>query len=135
VKAIDQGVVSLLTADSGGGGVATLATGGVWARVVPQGTVAPYVVFNQQASTDNYTLRVRAWTEYVYQITAVCEGESGLPAQTINDRIDVVMTDGSLAVPGFTAMIVRRIQMIEYPEIVDGVTITRSGALYRIGVR
>jgi hypothetical protein len=133
-NALGTAVFQKLTADSTLGAMLA-GTAAVYQGQAPQGAGLPYVVFNQQAETDNYTLATRAFEEYVILVKGVTKATSPGVAGAISSRIDEVLTDGSLTVAGQAQMYLRREQQIKYPEIDSGETYWHSGGLFRIVVQ
>ncbi len=62
----------------------------------PQGSVEPYVVFQEQAGVDSYTFNARDARSLVYLVKAVDVGPSGLRAAQAAERIDALLTDKPL---------------------------------------
>lgn len=109
-----------------------LAPGDVWADPVPAGQVPPYVVVVLMTADDTYTLSGRAMTDYRYLVKAV--GEAGPAVYQAAERIDALLTDGSLTLPTHTVTRVRRATVVEYPQVEDGLTIRHVGGTYLVGV-
>lgn len=133
-NAVCAALFAKLTADSTL--VAMLAgTAAVYQGQAPQGAQLPYVVFNQQAETDSYTLADRAFEDYVFLVKGVTKATSPVGAGAISGRIDEVLTDAALSVSGQDQMYLRREQQIKYPEVDQGDRYWHSGGLFRIVVQ
>lgn len=102
--ALDVGLLAALNADSGAGGVFTLATGGIFQLDAPQGTTPPYVIFQEAADTPGYTFRnTNVFDHLFYMIRAFgVDANTSGQAQvgTIADRLSVLLTNPSLTVSG-----------------------------------
>ena len=99
---------SKLAADSGAGGVALLATGGIFQLDAPQKTTPPYVVFQEAHDTPGYTFgNTLAFDHVFYMIRgfAVNANEDGpQTAGKIADRLKTLLTNPSLTVTGKTVL-------------------------------
>lgn len=131
MKAIATALTTLLTGDAT---LMALATGGVHSQRVPQDTSPPYVVFAQQTGLDHYSFAKRAWEERFYLVRGITKGSDADSADDIAARIDLILNDATLTVAGYTNIVCRRVQPIEYPESPDGVEYHHAGGIYRIGV-
>ncbi len=136
MRAVDIALNSRLTADLGTAGtLGTLGITGVYRMQAPQGSVEPYVVFQEQAGVDSYTFNARDARSLVYLVKAVDVGPSGLRAAQAAERIDTLLTDKPLTITGWTNLRLRRESDVEYSEIDNGKTYQHIGALFRVDVR
>lgn len=132
-------IYATLAADTGAGGVATLATGGIHAGVAPHGSgsISPSVVYNRQAGTDVMGLgAARIMSGMLYQIKAVASGGSKAAGKAIANRIDVLLhaTSGTTA-SGRILSCVRESE-VNYVEVDEtGVRWNHLGGLYRLQVQ
>jgi hypothetical protein len=115
------------------------STTAVYNTIVPEGTTAPYVVFQQQSATDRPTLaRANASEWFAYAVKAVTYSQasdtSPAAAKAIRTRIDQLLNDQPLTLSTGTLMVCRRTQRIKYPELFDGLVIWHVGSLFQIGV-
>lgn len=115
------------------GSLGTLGVTGTFRRRKPAGVSAaePYLIFFEQADTDVYTLKQRAFQRHPYFIECVDRGSSAQRAQNILARVDALLNDAALSISGRTTMYLRREQTIERDEEVSGVTYQRVGASYQ----
>lgn len=104
MNVLDVGLLAALNADVGAGGIFTLATGGIFQLDAPQGTIPPYVIFQEAADTPGYTFRnTNVFDHLFYMIRAFgvdanTSGQSQVGA--IADRLAILLTNLSLAVSG-----------------------------------
>lgn len=111
-----------------------VATGGVWESFAPIGTVAPFVVFSQQAGTDVLTMNaVRLWTDITLQIKMIGPVSNYAALVTGADRIDALfksVRDVTLSSGGVLAC--WREQSLAYAELINGAAWDHLGGLYHI---
>ena len=100
----------------------------------PQGSVEPYVVFQEQAGVDSYTFSARNPRSLVYLVKVVDVGPSGLRAAQAAERIDTLLTDKPLSMTGLANLRLRRESDVEYIENDNGKTYQHYGALFRVDV-
>lgn len=135
MRPVDTALYSRLAADLGTAGtLGTLGCTGVYRFQAPQGSVEPYVVYQQQAGTDSYTFSARDARSLVYLVKAVDVGPSGLRAAQMAERIDALLTDKPLSLTGWTNVRLRRESDVEYAEVDAGKTYQHYGALFRVDV-
>ena len=134
MNAVETGIYSKLTADTGAGGLMVTATG-VYHRVAPAGAVVPYVLFNKQSGVHEFARAARMWRDYLYLFKIIDEGYSTARAGTLLERIDTLLNDGTITISGYSLMEMRRQSDIEYEEISDGVVYQHVGALFRIWIQ
>lgn len=135
MRVVDTALYTRLSSDLGTAGtLGTLGITGIYRHQAPQGSVEPYVVFQQQAGTDSYNFRARDARSLVYLIKAVDIGPSGLRAGQAAERIDALLTDYGLSITGFKTLRVRRESDVEYTEIDNGKTYQHIGALFRVDI-
>jgi len=128
VNQVDQAIYEALTSDA-----ALMAkVTGVYNALAPSSVSTPFVVFQEQAGTDAYTLRRRMLRSLLYQVKCVDRGGSAKTAGEVYDLIDGVLHDASLSVAGYATLYVRRESDVKYTEVVDGVQYWHVGGLYRV---
>lgn len=136
MRAIDTALNSRLTADLGTAGtLGVLGCTGVYRFQAPQGSVEPYVVFQQQAGTDSYTFTARDGRSLVYLVKAVDRAPSGLRAAQMAERVETLLHDKPLTLSGWSTLRLRRESDVEYVEVDNGVIYQHYGALYRVDVQ
>jgi hypothetical protein len=114
-----------------------LAAGGVWHRLAPEGTVAPYLVFFQQAESNDYTYGRLSSTTYLFAVKCVVDGFDQLPAQQLDAQIRAALVDqldGTTLDDGTTVKSCRRVSGIDYVEQDTGVYLQHRGGTYRVVV-
>ena len=108
MNVLDTALKTKLDADTGAGGVANLATGGIFQLDAPQKTVPPYLIFQEANDTPGYTFGNLLAFDHVYYVLrafAVNANEDGpQTAGKIADRLKVLLTNPSLAVSGKTVL-------------------------------
>lgn len=134
MRAVDVALNSRLAADLGGGTLGVLGITGVYRMQAPQGSVEPYVVFQEQAGVDSYTFNARDARSLVYLVKVVDVGPSGLRAAQAAERVDFLLTDKALTVTNWNNLRLRRESDVEYTENDNGKTYQHIGALFRVDV-
>lgn len=134
-KVTDTALYTVLNTDrlsAAAGSLGDLGVTGLFRRRKPAGVSAaePYLIFFEQADTDVYTLKQRAFQRHPYFVECVDRGSSAQRAQNILARVDALLNDAALSISGRTTMYLRREQTIERDEEVSGVTYNRVGASY-----
>jgi len=129
---------SVLSGDTGAGGVSTLAGARIYAYVAPIGTAFPVVVFSHQGSHDVRGVGPgRIMASSVYQVKVIGQGTAaGFGAiKAIADRIDALLQGASgSVVDGYVLSCVRE-QPISYVETSEGKVYSHLGGLYRLQVQ
>ena len=115
-SALDAALVSKLSGDAT---LTTLAPGGVYWDMAPQGIATPFVVITQMSHGDAYSLRAQAYEEITYLVKAVDANTSGVSAQNAADRIHTLLQDATLTVPGYRSLLVQRSERVRYVELDD----------------
>lgn len=137
MRAVDTAIYSRLAADVAGTATGTLGQLGatnVYRALASQGSVEPYVIFNEQAGTDSYTFSARDARSLLYQVKAVGKGSSALVPAQMAERIDALLTDAPLSLSGWTNIRLRRESDVEYVEVANGQQYHHLGGLYRVDV-
>lgn len=135
MRPVDTALYSRLAADLGTAGtLGVLGCTGVYRFQAPQGSVEPYVVYQQQAGTDSYTFSARDARSLLYLVKAVDVGPSALRAAQMAERVDALLTDKPLSLTGWTNVRLRRESDVEYAEVDAGKTYQHYGALFRVDV-
>ena len=132
MKVVEQGLYSLLSNDATLSGY---APGGVWRNLAPFGVAGVVVTFGQQSSVDTYTFSQRAMVDMLYQVKAIAPGESAATAWDAGDRIDALLTDGSLTISSGSVLRVRRQSSISLTETDGGEMFQHVGGIYAITVQ
>jgi hypothetical protein len=134
-SAIDAAIVGMLSADTQ---LNTLAPGGVFRSVSPQGTPEPYVIVDLVTHRDELEMNSgdAAYESALYLVKAVHGSTSGAAAQSAADRIHALLNNASLSVTGYSLMLLFREERIAYVEIDDNSDhrYQHRGGLYRVMV-
>lgn len=137
---LNTALYARMDGDTGTGGVRTLAPGGIHYGVAPQDKATPYVIFQKQAGTQEYTFGMRAFDHLLYLVKAVAAdsaSEGGRKtAGTIAERIDALLTDGVLFVTGKIVLAIRKMSDVDYidRDPATGKAFYHVGCLFRIEV-
>jgi len=126
---------SILTADSGVGGVATLATGGIFEEIDPNGGGYPKVIFRFQGGSDYAALGAarRVYVNAVYAVYGVWQLPSyGGALDAIAARIDTVLNGQAASVAGGQVLACVRIAPLQLASVRDGVATRMLGGTFRI---
>lgn len=114
------------------------ATGGVWVDKADLGTVAPFVLIQQQVMADTMNLQgVRLFSRGLFQIKAVGPNAIYATLTTIADLVDGHFKNArSVALsPSGGILASYREQSLSYPDEVNGEAWTHLGGLYNIDVQ
>ena len=111
--------------------VTTLATGGVWNKIAPQGTALPYVIFQWQGGGDD-NLTPRRGRNLIYTVKALAADAD--TAENIDEQIDLALHYQTLTVSGWTNYRMAREDDVNYQEEPTGVPVWHIGAMYRIEI-
>lgn len=113
--AVDIALIGKLSGDAT---LTTLAPGGVFREVAPQGASEPYVIVQQTDHQDEYLLRLgQAFERFTYLVKAVHQSSSGTTAQSVADRIHTLLQNGTLSPTNYRLLLLQRDQRIAYVEI------------------
>jgi hypothetical protein len=126
MKAIDDGLFTKLTADSGAGGVVTLLGGAekINMSTAPQGLAHPHLAYRIISGVPEYTLTQECYRRTVYRFTLTDKGESFDVIKQAADRLETLLNDSALAMTGWDLKVMRLRQRL--PDI----TIPENGSLY-----
>ena len=135
---VEQWLYSLLSSDTGTGGVSTLVSGRIYAYVAPSGAVFPFVIYSRQAGHDVMGVgTVRIMASEVYQVKVV--GKAATVAlgtiKAIADRIDTLLQGATGTVVDGRVLSCVREQGISYVETSGSDVYSHLGGLYRIQVQ
>lgn len=117
----------------------SLAPGGVWDSMAPQGTTTPFIVVAFQAGTDTTTMNgIRLISLPLYQIKAVGPGNTATAVAAAAAQADAALggKDGLKNITtsdGFIAACYRE-QPLIYNELVNGAPWTNIGGLERLEI-
>lgn len=105
VNAMGSALYGALAADATLG---SLGCTGVYMDLAPQAATYPFLVLGLVASDDSYTFDVRSHQTAAWQVTAWDQGGSARRAGQLMDRVDQVLTDGTVTVSGYSTLMIRR---------------------------
>jgi hypothetical protein len=131
----EQWLYSLLSGDTGAGGVSTLVGGRIYAYIAPSGAAYPLVVFSHQAGHDVRGVgTTRIMASMVYQVKAIGKGSAANfgAVKAVADRIDALLqgSSGSVA-DGYVVSCVRETP-VSYVETNGSDVFSHLGGLFRI---
>lgn len=107
MNATDDSLFNKLTADSGAGGVATLATGGIFKAGAHQGASYPFVDYQDVSNTPVYRFGGEAHRRLRYRLRVWSDSESWDVIGQIADRLEALLTDGTLTISGWNLKLMR----------------------------
>lgn len=128
-------IASVLNADTGAGGVATLSVGGIHEEIDPDGDSYPKTIFRFQGGSDLNALGAarRVFVNATYAIYAVWQTPSyGGDLDALAARIDLLLNGQQAAVAGGMLLGCVRQAPLQIPGLRDGVSIRMLGGIYRI---
>lgn len=112
---VDLALIAKLAGDAT---LATLAPGGVFREVAPQGVAEPYVIVQLIGHRDDYQLnRAQAFEDCTYMVKAVQQANSGTAVQAVADRVQALLHNGTLTITGYRLVNLMRTERIAYVEI------------------
>lgn len=110
----------------------------IYHEQAPDNAQHPYVIFNQQAATRAYAFGGRAMDNELWLVKGVARKGDGTAsaddvAGDIADRLDALLTDGTLSISGETQLYLRFENPVRYSENPEGSPrIVHAGALFRL---
>lgn len=134
MKALETTLYTTLSGDTT---LASKVPGGVHNTVAPGGAGYPQLIFQKVSGSDEYTWSQRIRRRFLYQVRVIDAGgpdKDGLLEAL--DRVDALLTDGTLTMTGGGAVIYcrRAGDLPDAAERVDGELYLQVGATYRIEV-
>lgn len=130
---VDAGVETMLATVLGTDAtLTTLAPGGVWRDIAPSGVTGTIVVFSFVSAPDDYTLKLRAMTNFTYLVKAIAPGESSAPAHAAAAQIDALLNDATPTLADGRVLNMRRTQSTSMSEPLGGETYQHVGGYYLI---
>lgn len=127
--------VALYTKLTGTAGITALlpSSTAVYNQEAPQGTVQPYVIFQQMSDTDLNRTQHRS-KDLLYLAKGV--SRTGFKqAGDIDAAIDAALHNTTLTVPGWTNYTTRRESSVRYLEpVAGGGSIYHAGGIYRLRI-
>ena len=124
---IDKAVYNVLNVAS----LQTLATGGIYNTMAPEGAAAPYVIFQAFSKIDEHSFDGR-YANAVYMVKAVSRQRWPKEASDVDTQVDTLMEDATLSITGFSQLICRRENDVYLVEEEAGNIWHHIGGLYRI---
>lgn len=123
---------SLMTADTGTGGVNTLTGGRVYRDLIPQQVAFPAIVIGLQSSVDDVAIGgARVTSNVLINIRTVTNAANYAAIRTIADRIDAVLTAATGTQDGVKIGKIIREGTQQYMEVDTGVTYASIVQLFR----
>lgn len=113
---VDAAVIATLANDAT---LTSLAPGGVYREVAPQGISNPYVIISPMSHQDEYSIGSQAFEELRYLVKGVDLSTSGSTVQTVANRIHVLLQNAVLTITDYKCLLVQREERIAYVEVDD----------------
>jgi hypothetical protein len=114
----------------------TPATGysqNIYHNQAPDSASFPLVTFSKSSGVPTEAFHDPSALETdVWMIKAVDRNTTADTAESISDRLKVLLNDAALSISGVTLLYLRRESDVEYSELVDGVTYLHVGSFYRL---
>jgi hypothetical protein len=127
MNAVLGALYTVLAADIGTGGVATLATGGIHDTLAPEGTAPPFLIIQKLAPTPTaWTLTQKATDEALYMVKAYAVSRKD--AGAIVERAETILNDAALSVSGRTLLYCRKER-----DLPDGCEFDGDGRVFGVG--
>ena len=128
VDPIRAAIFAVLSADDT---LAECAPNGIHHLRAPQGTEAPYAIFNEQSGVGVRSFRDKSKNQ-LWLVKGVCRGGDQGEAEAIDARCEQLLDRASFEIEGLDLLGCEWHSPVIYPEDDDGETIYHVGALYRI---
>lgn len=106
----------------------------IYHRRAPVDADPPFVIFHRQSGRSRWTFRT-SWRDELWLIKGVCRGRSATDAEEIDAAIEAALNDAVLAVTGYTHLLLRRTNAVDYGEDDGAETFHHCGGLYRLAVQ
>jgi hypothetical protein len=104
----------------------------IYSDTVPPDVRFPYVIFQMQSNSDTMTTDgTRVLWVATYIVKAVGRTKSYIGLGPIASQIDILLHKQSGVVSDGTVLHSRRLQVVRYPEVTDGVNYRHLGGSYR----
>lgn len=108
----------------------------IYDGLAPQGGALPYVVYNHMGGADLLGIgAIRVFANGLYQVKAVCKGNSYAPAKAIADQVDELLHGASGATTDGVVLACVREQPLALIEQQDGIEYRHVGGIYRLFVQ
>ncbi len=114
--AIDAALVALLLADTGPGGLATLLPDGVFIDVANP-NAKRFVIVSVLFAADEPIFGRRGYEDVLYLVKAVASTKTGANVRAAAQRIDDLLEDCTLTIPGYTHMVTCREERVRTTEV------------------
>lgn len=128
---VETALQTKLLADTGAGSLVALCTGGQWQGAPPEGTEAPFLIWQMLGGPAGYTFTQKVADDLSVQFYAWAEdtdsAEGVATARTIMDRLETVLFDAALSVSSRTLLYCRKER--DLPDLID----TLDGGARRYG--
>ena len=126
---LEAGIYSKLTADSGAGGVATLATGGIYNTQAKPRATLPLVIFN--VSDDGIPQRFSGDViDAEFTVEVIADKELGItPVNAIVDRLFTLLDNDSITISGYNG---GNVQCLNRGQAITDVDVLRNVSVYHV---
>ena len=104
----------------------------IYHRVVPQNATLPAVVFTRMAGTPEWSFDSAYLQTDIWLVKGVAKGSSSSPAEDIDARVRVLLTDTKFSVTGRTLTAIFPELDIDYEEVTAGEVYHHVGSQYRL---
>ena len=104
----------------------------IFEEVAAPGTEPPYVVFNFQGGTDQWTFQGGSNERALWLVKGVCRGGSATPAEAIDARCLELLHSARLPLPNGRALHILHEAPVRYGETVSGEQWRHRGGIYRL---
>jgi hypothetical protein len=133
---IDNALLAKLIADTGVGGLMTLATDGVYWEAAPP-SKTKFVVVSLVDHHDEPMFGGRAFEDATYLVKFVELATTGGSVKAGAARIDTLLEGGTLSISGYSLMLMRResrVRMTEVDDIDPQIRWQHRGGIYQVVV-
>lgn len=104
----------------------------IYYEIAPTAATFPYVIFQEQASTPTYSFTAVNFDNEVWTIKGVDRSTSSTIVRGIADRLDALLTDGTISISGKTQRYLRRESGVSYSEVSGDQRFIHAGHMFRL---
>ncbi len=107
-------------------------TKSIYYQVAPPEASFPYVILDKGSSVPTYTLAGTAMDTDVWTIKGVDKNTDTNPVESIQARVQALLTDGTISISGKTQLYLRRDGDYDFPEVTGGIVYHHAGSDFRL---
>lgn len=115
-------------------GVTALATGGIYAKLPPEGlaTYPMVVVYSWRPPRGGRTFQGVAYEDSIYLVKAIDQNTSPKRASEISAAVRTALNEAALTITGYNSMGIIWVEDVDYTEVYQGKVYQHEGGLYSL---